>query len=103
MRALIGRSSSGCVRTAMIRRTLLNWPRASVTMRFWEANSRSALLLTEDKDFGELVHRLGRVHAGIVLIRLAGLPPTMKAGIVAKVLQDHAAELQAAFTVISPG
>src|SRR5207253_10447081 len=73
------------------------------TMRFWEANSRSALLLTEDKDFGELVHRLGRVHAGIVLIRLAGLPPTMKAGIVAKVLQDHAAELQAAFTVISPG
>jgi predicted nuclease of predicted toxin-antitoxin system len=39
-----------------------------------EANSQSALLLTEDKDFGELVYRLGRVHAGIVLIRLAGLP-----------------------------
>ena len=68
-----------------------------------QANSRSALLLTEDKDFGELVYRLGRVHAGIALIRLAGLPPGAKADIVAQVLQDHAGELQAAFTVISPG
>jgi predicted nuclease of predicted toxin-antitoxin system len=68
-----------------------------------EANNRGALLLTEDKDFGELVYRLGRVYAGVVLIRLAGLPPGAKADIVAKVLQDHAVELQGAFTVISPG
>ena len=68
-----------------------------------EANNRGALLLTEDKDFGELVYRLGRVYAGVVLIRLAGLPPGAKADIVAKVLQDHAGELQGAFTVISPG
>src|SRR5262245_61167953 len=68
-----------------------------------EANSRKALLLTEDKDFGELVYRLGRVHAGIVLIRLAGLPAAWKADTVAKVLQDHAGELQGSFTVISPG
>ena len=68
-----------------------------------EANNRSALLLTEDKDFGELVYRLGRVHGGVVLIRLAGLPAPSKADIVAKVLQDHATELPGAFTVISPG
>jgi predicted nuclease of predicted toxin-antitoxin system len=68
-----------------------------------EANSRTALLLTEDKDFGELVYRLCRVHAGVVLIRLAGLTPAAKAALVAKVLQDHAAELSGAFTVISPG
>ncbi len=67
-----------------------------------EANSRNALLLTEDKDFGELVYRLGRVHAGVVLIRLAGLPLLSKAETVAKVLQEHAAELPGAFTVISP-
>jgi predicted nuclease of predicted toxin-antitoxin system len=60
-------------------------------------------LLTEDKDFGELVYRLGRVHAGVVLIRLAGLPPSSKADTVAKVLQDHAAELPGAFSVISAG
>jgi predicted nuclease of predicted toxin-antitoxin system len=68
-----------------------------------EANSRNALLLTEDKDFGELVYRLGRVHAGIVLIRLAGLPPISKADVVAQVMQEHGAELQGALTVISPG
>ena len=68
-----------------------------------EANSRDALLLTEDKDFGELVYRLARVHAGVVLIRLAGLPPLTKADTVAKVLQDHGSELPGAFTVISPG
>lgn len=27
-----------------------------------KANSRNALLMTEDKDFGELVYRLGRVR-----------------------------------------
>jgi predicted nuclease of predicted toxin-antitoxin system len=68
-----------------------------------EANTRNALLLTEDKDFGELVYRLGRVHAGVVLIRLAGLPPSTKAETVAKVFQDHATELAGAFSVISPG
>jgi len=68
-----------------------------------EANNRHALLLTEDKDFGELVYRLGRVHAGVVLIRLAGLPLLLKAEMVAKVLQDRAAELPGAFSVISPG
>lgn len=68
-----------------------------------EANTRGALLLTEDRDFGELVYRLGRVHAGIVLIRLAGLASMAKADVVARVVQDHAAELQNAFTVISPG
>lgn len=68
-----------------------------------EANTRNALLLTEDKDFGELVFRLGRVHAGVVLIRLAGLPPFSKADTVAQVLQNQAVELAGAFSVISPG
>lgn len=37
------------------------------------ANDRGALLLTADKDFGELVFRMRRIHAGVVLLRLAGL------------------------------
>ena len=39
------------------------------------ANERGALLITSDKDFGELVFRLRRIHTGVVLLRLAGLPP----------------------------
>lgn len=68
-----------------------------------QANDRSALLLTADKDFGELVFRQGRVHAGVVLVRLAGLTAAAKAETVASVFQDRAADLNGAFSVISPG
>lgn len=50
------------------------------------ANREAALLLTADKDFGEMVFRQ-RLHThGIVLIRLAGLSPSRKAEIVASVI-----------------
>jgi predicted nuclease of predicted toxin-antitoxin system len=68
-----------------------------------QANARSALLLTADKDFGELVFRQGLVHAGVVLVRLVGLTVAGKAETVARVFQDRAGELEGAFSVISPG
>ena len=67
------------------------------------ANARSAVLLTADKDFGELVFRQGLVHSGVLLLRLAGLANATKAQIVAEVCRDRAAELIGAFSVISPG
>ena len=67
------------------------------------ANERNALLLTADKDFGELVFRLGRPNAGVVLVRLAGLSPKIKGEIVTAVFRQHAAEMTQAFSVISPG
>jgi hypothetical protein len=36
-------------------------------------------------------------------LRLAGLPPLLKAETVAKVLEDHAPELHGVFSVVSPG
>ena len=68
-----------------------------------QANLQSALLLTADKDFGELVFRQKRVHHGVVLIRLLGMLAEVKAEIVADTLRDRAADLPGAFTVISPG
>jgi predicted nuclease of predicted toxin-antitoxin system len=67
------------------------------------ANERGALLLTADKDFGELVFRQRRVTTGVVLVRLAGLSPTGKAAIVASNVAKHAQELPGNFTVISAG
>ena len=67
------------------------------------ANQRGDVLLTGDKDFGELVFRQHQVTAGVVLIRLAGLSAETKAGIVSAALREHGAELLHAFTVISPG
>ena len=68
-----------------------------------QADARTAVLLTADKDFGELVFRQGLVHSGVLLLRLAGLANATKAEIVAEVCRDRAAELIGAFSVVSPG
>ncbi|WP_373529011.1 DUF5615 family PIN-like protein [Nostoc sp.] len=65
------------------------------------ANNESAILLTSDKDFGELVFRLHRIAAGVVLIRLFGLSSNDRAEIIANGINEHADELLGAFTVIS--
>lgn len=67
------------------------------------ANARRALLLTADKDFGELVFRQGRVHGGVVLIRLAGLESSQKADTVCRAFRQHGAEFLGTFSVISAG
>lgn len=70
---------------------------------FDKANRNHALLITADKDFGEMVFRQGTVRAGVVLLRLAGLAPSTKAGIVSAIIQEHGNELSECFSVISPG
>lgn len=69
----------------------------------WRAHAAGALLITADKDFGELVFRLGRATQGVLLLRLAGLPPKRKARVVASVVKHRADELAGAFSVIAPG
>lgn len=65
------------------------------------ANQEGCILLTADKDFGELIFRDHRYSFGIVLIRLSGLTAKDKAEIVATAIQQHRDELTGAFTVIS--
>ncbi|PYS92664.1 MAG: hypothetical protein DMF64_08285 [Acidobacteria bacterium] len=67
------------------------------------ANERAALLLTADKDFGELIFRARRLSTGgVVLLRLAGLSAEAKAEIVADAFRDHVTEFLHCFSVISP-
>jgi predicted nuclease of predicted toxin-antitoxin system len=67
------------------------------------ANEQEALLLTVDKDFGELTYRQKLINHGVVLIRLAGLLNQTKAELTAEALRDRGAEFMNAFSVISPG
>jgi len=67
------------------------------------ANSEAAMLVTEDKDFGELAYRQFLVHHGVILVRLSGLPASKKAEILMSVLRAHEHELPGSFTVVSPG
>ena len=66
------------------------------------ANREQAILLTADKDFGELVYRQQAVNHGVILIRLAGLPPLVKAELVAGALSMHMEEMAGGFVVITP-
>jgi len=61
------------------------------------------LLLTADKDFGELVLRQRRPSTGVVLIRLSRLPRADRPEVVAQAVAAHADELMGAFTTITPG
>lgn len=60
----------------------------------------NALLITEDKDFGELVIRLKKRHCGILLLRFAGAKSTDKAQATLKAIKLHGAELFHAFSVL---
>jgi predicted nuclease of predicted toxin-antitoxin system len=66
------------------------------------ANSQLAMLITEDKDFGELVFRRKLVHQGVILVRLAGLPVATKANLLVATVAGHWTELPGAFVVVSP-
>ena len=67
-----------------------------------QANSLEAVLLTADKDFGELVYRQGRIHSGVILIRLAGVSSEAKVTIVSTAIRDRGADLSDGFSVITP-
>jgi predicted nuclease of predicted toxin-antitoxin system len=65
------------------------------------SREEDAVLLTADKDFGELVFRQGLLHRGILLVRLAGLSPEAKAGLVVSAVDRHAETLGEGFAVLT--
>lgn len=65
------------------------------------ATENQCLLITEDKDFGELAYRLKLVHSGILLIRLSDTPRKERIAIVADTIDKHFDKLQSNFSVLS--
>jgi predicted nuclease of predicted toxin-antitoxin system len=66
------------------------------------AHGDGRVLVTLDKDFGELAIARGRPHSGIV--RLVGISAAQQGPSTASVLQTHAAELQrGAIITVEPG
>lgn len=79
-------------------------PGISDVLVFETANKNRCLLLTADKDFGEIVFRDKRlISDGVVLIRLAGLSSEMKGRVISEAIETYEAQLPARFTVVSPG
>ena len=65
------------------------------------ANHLKVILITEDKDFGELTYRLKKPNQGIILIRLSGMESEEKVEKVRLVFENYLGELRNRFTVIS--
>ena len=68
-----------------------------------ESVIEKSILLTEDKDFGEHVFRLGSDYAGVILVRLPWNGWEEKLKIIIECLEKHELSLPNSFTVISPG
>jgi predicted nuclease of predicted toxin-antitoxin system len=66
-----------------------------------QANVRAAVLVTADKDFGELVFRLGKTAAGVLLVRLHDVPTQVRAALVSAAVGEHGHELPGSFAVLS--
>lgn len=64
------------------------------------AAGQERILLTEDKDFGELVVRLGLPAYGILLLRLSPVDSTAKLERIRNVLEAHGDRLAGSFVVV---
>lgn len=67
------------------------------------ANDQHRILITRDKDFGELVYRMKKVHSGILLARLEGLKSSTRSKIVFDFIIAHQEELLGSFIVVQHG
>lgn len=65
------------------------------------ARKYQCLLITEDKDFGELAYRLNRSHFGIFLIRLGNLPRIDRIETTIETLTDHFEKITDRFSVLT--
>lgn len=59
------------------------------------------VLVTNDKDFGEMIFRAGRAHRGVILLRLVDERVAAKIQVLQQLLQQHADQLVGNFVVAS--
>lgn len=65
------------------------------------AVDRDAVLITEDKDFGEMVFQKRLCSQGVLLLRLQGVATARKVELVTEAFATHAADLRGCFSVIT--
>lgn len=65
------------------------------------ARKERRILVTNDKDFGELTFLQRKLSVGVILIRVKGQKTNVKVRLMRKVLRDHGHELLNHFIVVS--
>jgi predicted nuclease of predicted toxin-antitoxin system len=67
------------------------------------AVNEKRVLITEDRDFGELVYARGRSSAGVILVRFHSRARRAKPATVVEAVAKLGLRLRNAFTVVEPG
>jgi predicted nuclease of predicted toxin-antitoxin system len=67
------------------------------------ALNQNRILITEDRDFGELVYARGRSSAGVILVRFPSRARNAKPPTIVEAVARLGARLRNAFSVIQPG
>mgnify|MGYP000206361270 FL=1 len=67
------------------------------------AKQENRILLTLDKDFGELVYNSGLLHSGVLLLRLENEKISNKIEILKTILDKFSTDLQGKFCVYQDG
>jgi len=63
------------------------------------AHQEQAIVVTMDKDFGDLIWKERLPHAGVVLLRMEEASSAERAAAVHRIVQEFGSELPRAFTV----
>ena len=66
-----------------------------------KAQSEERILITSDKDFGDIVFRNKRPHSGVILLRLANEQPMNKNAALRRLLEQYADQLVGHFVVVT--
>lgn len=63
------------------------------------AHSENRILLTCDKDFGEIAYARKKIHSGIILLRLNSFSATKNIQVLKEILENHKNEISGSFIV----
>ncbi len=67
------------------------------------AVNEGRMVITMDKDFGELIYKSGLLHSGILLLRLEDARADEKVSIVKEILEKYDEKMQNKFCVFQNG
>lgn len=78
-------------------------PKAEDEFILKAAAAESRMVVTMDKDFGELVFRSRRSHAGVLVLRLEDAKGSEKVEVMKAILNEHEDKLAGKFCVFQTG
>ncbi len=76
-------------------------PQATDSDILQRAVDENRIVITNDKDFGDMVYRDRREHCGVILLRLSDDRAAQKVRVLAAVLSEHADKISQHFVVVT--